>query len=89
MVRLIQLMLASLHPCHPSACKSACEQNSQAAQMETVMEFALAVSSFWSSLLQISMSLAYALLSFKSWTNISFSVGHTCRGGVMCEASDV
>jgi len=57
--------------------------------METVMEFALAVSSFWSSLLQISMSLAYALLSFKSWTNISFSVGHTCRGGVMCEASDV
>ena len=57
--------------------------------METVMEFALAVSSFWSSLLQISMSLAYTLLSFKSWTNIFFSVGHTCRGGVMCEASDV
>lgn len=40
------------------ACKSASEQNSQAAQMETVMEFALAVSSSWSSLLQISMSLS-------------------------------
>ena len=82
MVWLIQLILASLCHCHPSACKSAHEQSRQVAQMETVMEFALAVPSSWNSLLQIS-------LSFKSWTNLPFSVRHTCRGRVMCEASEV
>ena len=83
MVWLIQLILASLCHCHPSACKSAHEQSRQVAQMETVMEFALAVLPSWNRLLQISMS-------FKSWTTEQgCPVRHTCRGRVMCEASEV